>query len=129
MLGPMDEAHPPADPPTRPAAYVVVRDIAASWASYPSWGLARDGEEVPGLLLHAAGPTDEGVRTVEVWSSPEHCRSHDEAHGPGVPAGLAVPPTERALVVLHLATAPPAQDPDRPPDHGGPPPCTRSPRP
>jgi len=47
-------------------AYVIVEDVPASWERYRGIEpvLARPA---PGLLLHLAGPTDEGFRIVEVW--------------------------------------------------------------
>ena len=46
--------------------YVRVEDVPASWDRYAR--VARSvGPVPPGLLLHVAGPTDEGFRIVEVW--------------------------------------------------------------
>jgi hypothetical protein len=55
--------------PTAPSTpFAVVHDIAASWHAHGP--IARAVDEVPaeGLLLHAAGPTDEGFRTIDVWA-------------------------------------------------------------
>ena len=58
-------------PPLPHAAYALVEDVAASWDTY----LERiaelgDGDPVPdGLLVHVAGPTDEGFRVIEIWES------------------------------------------------------------
>jgi hypothetical protein len=55
--------------PTEPStAFAVVHDVAASW--YAHGRVARAVDEAPpdGLLLHAAGPTDEGFRTIDVWA-------------------------------------------------------------
>ena len=50
-------------------AYAVVRDVAASWERY-EWLAAAISEPAPaGLILHVAGPTDEGFRTIELWKS------------------------------------------------------------
>ena len=50
-------------------AYAVVRDVAASWEQYASLAAAM-GEPAPaGLILHVAGPTDEGFRTIDLWES------------------------------------------------------------
>ncbi|MFC7614409.1 hypothetical protein ACFQV2_13640 [Actinokineospora soli] len=44
--------------------YVRITDLAATWADYvPPAGAAPAGR-----LVFVAGPTDEGVRTVEVWA-------------------------------------------------------------
>jgi hypothetical protein len=50
-------------------AYAVVRDVAASWEQYQPVAAAM-GEPAPaGLILHVAGPTDEGFRTIDLWES------------------------------------------------------------
>jgi hypothetical protein len=52
-------------------AYALVEDIAASWPEYQR-RTAATLEPIPtGLILHAAGPTEEGLRIIEVWES-EH---------------------------------------------------------
>jgi hypothetical protein len=50
-------------------SYAVVQDVPASWHDYER--VSGDAlEPVPiGLILHVAGPTDEGVRVIEVWES------------------------------------------------------------
>ena len=54
--------------------YAMVGDVAASWARY---GDLEQLLEVlpPGLLLHVAGPTDEGFRIIEVWETEDAWRS------------------------------------------------------
>jgi hypothetical protein len=50
-------------------AYAVVQDIASSWENYER-GAARLSEPAPaGLIVHLAGPTDEGFRVIAVWES------------------------------------------------------------
>jgi hypothetical protein len=50
-------------------AFAVVRDVPASWTVYLE-GADELGRQAPqGLLAHAAGPTDEGFRVVDVWAS------------------------------------------------------------
>jgi len=52
-------------------AYALVEDIAASWPEYQR-RTAATLEPIPtGLILHAAGPTEEGLCIIEVWES-EH---------------------------------------------------------
>jgi hypothetical protein len=47
-------------------AYAFVHDVAASWHEYRR--LAVPANPTPrGLLLQAAGPTDEGVRIIGIW--------------------------------------------------------------
>ena len=50
-------------------SYVVVEDVAASWEHYGRFAEALSGPAPAGLILHAAGPTDEGFRIVGVWES------------------------------------------------------------
>ena len=50
-------------------AYVLVQDIAASWAQYQRLAQAMSDPAPQGLILHIAGPTDEGFRTIDLWES------------------------------------------------------------
>ena len=97
MTRPIDQTS--ADP--EPLCRVVVQDVAAPWASYLELAGEVGPGSVPGLILHAAGATEDGYRTVEVW------RALDLTPGRSnpVPAGLTVPPTTRTLIVLRLVTA------------------------
>jgi hypothetical protein len=53
--------------------YALVGDIPASWERYA--GLVPLLRHAPnGLLLHVAGPTDEGFRIIEVWESEDAWR-------------------------------------------------------
>jgi hypothetical protein len=50
-------------------SYAFVQDTPASWETYLEIA-AAGGEALPdGLLLHAAGRTDEGFRVISVWES------------------------------------------------------------
>ena len=51
--------------------YAVVRDVAASWERYPLLAAAIADPVPVELILHVAGPTDEGFRTIEVWRTRE----------------------------------------------------------
>ena len=53
--------------------YVFVQDVAASWEHYARFAEAL-AEPPSGLILHAAGPTDEGFRIIDVWESEEAWR-------------------------------------------------------
>ena len=55
-------------------AYVIVEDVAASWAQYEQFAAALPEATPEGLIVHAAGPTDEGFRIIEVWESQEAWR-------------------------------------------------------
>jgi hypothetical protein len=49
-------------------SYALVEDVPASWERYQV--IARSLGRAPrGLLVHVAGPTDEGFRIIEVWES------------------------------------------------------------
>ena len=61
-----------------PRAYVVVHDVAASWHDYGRLAGVVDRAATAGLLLHAAGRTDEGFRTVDVWTDEASWRHHRE---------------------------------------------------
>jgi hypothetical protein len=50
-------------------SYAVVHDIAASWHDYQRLDAATVEPVPPGLILHVAGPTDEGFRIIEIWQS------------------------------------------------------------
>jgi hypothetical protein len=63
--------------------YAVIHDVPASWERYEVLGRIVS-RSVPGLLLHVAGPTDEGVRIVELWVSEAAWR----AFAPTLEAGL-----------------------------------------
>jgi len=52
-------------------SYAVVEDVAASWESYELVAADFEHSRPEGLILHAAGRTDEGVRIIEVWESEE----------------------------------------------------------
>jgi hypothetical protein len=63
-------------------SYVVVEDVAASWEQYGRFAAALAGPAPQGLIVHAAGPTDEGFRIVGVWKSESHWRSFAERLSP-----------------------------------------------
>lgn len=50
-------------------AYVTVEDVAATWEQYERSLAALVDPAPAGLILHAAGKTDEGYRIVDVWES------------------------------------------------------------
>ncbi len=51
--------------------YALVEDVAASWENYGPFADALADHTPSGLILHAAGPTDEGFRIIELWESEE----------------------------------------------------------
>ena len=52
-------------------AYAYVQDIASSWEQYELVSAGLVDPPPSGLLVHVAGPTDEGVRIIDVWESEE----------------------------------------------------------
>jgi hypothetical protein len=58
--------------------YALVEDVAASWETYEPVAAGLERSLPPGLILHAAGRTDEGFRSIEVWASEQAWRSYAE---------------------------------------------------
>jgi hypothetical protein len=87
-------------------SYALVQDIAASWQDYQRLDAATVKPVPPGLILHAAGPTDEGFRIIEIWQSQAAWESFNaERLGPAVSelAGLSrLRPRFRDLQAHHL---------------------------
>jgi hypothetical protein len=86
-------------------AFAVVHDVAATWDDYRRVRSAVDDAAGAGLIMHAAGPTDDGFRTIDVWDSEGAwlrfrdllSRAFDD---------LAIPPVVRELHLGHLISAP-----------------------
>lgn len=86
--------------------YAFVNDVAASWEHYQRFARAFEGSIPDGLVLHAAGPTDEGFRIIAVWESEDawqrfrvdRLESEEDEDDAVVP----VPPTFRALEPTHV---------------------------
>jgi hypothetical protein len=89
--------------------FAVVCDIATSWDGY----VETVAVAAPGLILHAAGPTDDGVRTIDVWES-ELARDRHRHSGTQrrSEAALVQAPVLRELHVRHLVH-PAAADPEQ----------------
>lgn len=109
MLLGMGDAAEPTD-----AAFAVVSDVAATWHDYHRLWPATN-REVPGLIVHAAGMTSEGFRTIDVWASQGDWQRHLLKAAPTV-EGLLAPPVVRELRVDHLVCPidrepPPAEEP------------------
>lgn len=84
-------------------SYVVVEDVAATWEHYQRFAEALAGPTPAGLIVHAAGPTDEGYRIVGVWESEEawQCFLADRL-GQDAGADAEVPPVFRPLQAAHI---------------------------
>ena len=51
-------------------SYAFVEDVAASWEQVTSsFAAALSGPAPRGLIVHAAGPTEEGFRIIGLWES------------------------------------------------------------
>jgi hypothetical protein len=83
--------------------YAFVSDVAASWEHYGHFAKALAGPLPDGLVLHAAGPTDEGFRIIAVWESEDAWQRFrtDRLDAAAESVGQ-VPPTFRALQATHL---------------------------
>jgi hypothetical protein len=77
-------------------SYVLVEDVAASWERYEQFAAPLLDGVPEGLVLHAAGRTDEGFRIIEVWESEEAWRRF------AAELDDAAPHVVRALVPEHL---------------------------
>jgi len=83
--------------------YAFVEDVAASWEHYARFAAAMDGPPPDGLLLHAAGPTDEGFRIIGVWESEaDWDRFRDSRLGGDGGSAGELPATVRVLRPAHV---------------------------
>ena len=88
-------------------SYALVSDVPASWERYQAI-VRLLGRSPKGLLLHLAGPTDEGFRIIEVWESEAAWSGFAEAFETAI---RAVDPevgpraTVRDLRALHVVGA------------------------
>jgi hypothetical protein len=81
--------------------YAFVNDIAASWEHYQRFADSLENPVPEGLVLHVAGPTDEGFRIIAVWESEAAWeRFCTRTVDPGSVA--QAPPVFRALRPVHL---------------------------
>ena len=84
-------------------SYVVVEDVAASWEHYQRFAEALAGPVPAGLIVHAAGPTEEGFRIVGVWESEEAWqRFLADRLGEATGTDAEVPPVSRPLRPAHI---------------------------
>jgi len=98
-------------------AYAFVQDVASSWHRYERVAAALVDPPPKGLILHVAGPTDEGFRIIGVWESQESWqRFQAEKIAPAIAAlgGPAYPePTFRDLHPVHLVVGRTHATPER----------------
>jgi hypothetical protein len=83
------------------AAFAVVLDVAAPWPDYQLIRSTARPKAVAGLVLHAAGPTSEGFRTIDVWTSRAAWARGRSDVEPAL-EGLISPPVVRELDVDDL---------------------------
>jgi hypothetical protein len=87
-------------------AYAFVQDFASSWEQYELVAAALVEPAPAGLILHVAGPTDEGFRVIDVWENEQAWqRFRAERLAPAIAAlgGPARPePTFRDLRPAHV---------------------------
>jgi hypothetical protein len=50
-------------------AHAVVQDIAASWHGYERFAERTIATAPTGLILHVAGPAEDGFRIIQIWDS------------------------------------------------------------
>ena len=83
-------------------SYAVVQAVPASWELYAAYAAALEDEAPAGLIVHAAGPTDEGFRTIDVWESEAAWLSFNADRLERVTGGLPRPLVSRELELAHL---------------------------
>ena len=87
--------------------YAVVQDVPASWDHYAQLAAVLGNPGPDGLILHVAGPTDEGYRTIEVWETRDAWRRFLAARIAFPPPGVvAAAPTSRELDAITSITGP-----------------------
>jgi hypothetical protein len=86
--------------------YAFVQDVSASWDDYRQVTAALLEPTPPGLILHVAGPTDEGFRIIGIWESEQAWRDFQADRIAAAIAALGGParpePTFRDLHPVHV---------------------------
>ena len=54
-------------------SYAFVQDVPATWTAYLEIAETLAATCPEGMVIHAAGPTDEGFRMIGIWESREAC--------------------------------------------------------
>lgn len=100
-------------------AYAFVQDVAASWDQYERVTAGLTCPAPSGLIMHLAGPTDEGFRIIDVWDSEQAFERFKAERLQPALAALGGPsrpePTFRDLHAAHLvlgSTQSPNRDQD-----------------
>lgn len=85
--------------------YALVREVLAGWEHYEPLAAAISDPIPEGLLLHVAGPTEVGFRTIEVWESEAAWRRFRERLN-GLFDHLPLQPLVRELHIRDLVSPP-----------------------
>lgn len=82
--------------------YGFVQDVAASWERYQQVTVGLLEPPPAGLIIHIAGPTEEGVRTIDIWESEQAWRRFEaERLAPAIAALGGPTRTERGVRPPH----------------------------
>ena len=87
--------------------YAFVQDIPATWETYLGIADTLEAASPEGLVLHAAGPTEEGFRMIGIWDSRERWDRFRDDRLRSIFESLAarspvVQPTYRELDIVHI---------------------------
>lgn len=92
-------------------SYAFVQDVPATWDTYRGIAESLAAGCPEGLVVQAAGPTDEGFRMIGIWDSREMCdRFREERLSKileSLTCGTRIQPTYRELRIAHLITGEP----------------------
>ncbi len=90
--------------------YAFVQDIASTWEHYERFAATIDPSRTS-LILHVAGPTEEGFRIIEVWETEQAWQRFQAERLSPATAALGGPAgprqTFRDLHAAHLVLGPP----------------------
>jgi hypothetical protein len=93
-------------------SYAFVQDIPATWDTYLAIADALEAAAPERLVIHVAGPTEEGFRMIGIWDSREAWdRFRDDRLGAileSLADGSRIQPTYRGLDIAHLLSGLPA---------------------
>lgn len=88
--------------------YALVNDIHISWATYEDVAGPALEDMPTGLIIHVAGPTDEGVRIIDIWETEQEYRSFQAERLQPLLAGRVDAPAAsvfRELQVQHIVAS------------------------
>jgi hypothetical protein len=96
--------------------YAFVEDVPATWDTYRGIAETLSTDCPKGLVLHAAGPTDEGFRMIGIWDSRGSWVQFRDERLSNVLEALTLrtrtQPTYRELRIAHLMQTPGFLGPD-----------------